>query len=588
MENSNTLEPNEITLIRKARKNFLALAGAYFLGVFNDNFYKQAICLMAVSIGKSEFQGNATVLFALPFLLFAAPAGWFSDRYSKGSVVVWGKALEVVAMSAGAIGILYDSWSCIFAMLFIMAAQSTLVSPALNGAIPELYPKSYVTKANALVKLVSTSAILIGTAFAGPMLDSKSKSDIEPTYFFESSISEPVVLLETLQLKDDETSKLILAQIEPSILNLKKLESKNISEIISFQFQLLFDKLKTFLGGTPSIVDPKIELEKKVRQELLIKINKLIKDGKISEQIKNTEFYADHKAKIEVFANTSNDSNYIDALISRKYLEYQYSAHLKVIEITQTGKILIAIVIIFIALVGWLVSLGIPKLKAASPNKPFPIWGPIDTIKVVYNIRKDYLLAWTFLGSMFFYGIAGLIVLKVNSLGINQFHFNFMDTSILVVALLCGICLGSLIAGKISTDKIWFKLLPPALFIMGVFLTLIYFAPNVNSNVQYFFLFTMLVFTGIGGGIFIIPSESFCQTRPEPSRKGEILSAHNFIDFLGILSSGFIFYILEDLFPKHSNCMAFLGIVIIVLSIVFFIAFLNVTEKEINREGISQ
>ena len=73
---------------------------------------------------------------------------------------------------------------------------------------------------------------------------------------------------------------------------------------------------------------------------------------------------------------------------------------------------------------------------------------------------------------------------------------------------------------------------------------------------------------------------------PEPERKGEILAAHNFVDFAGILLSGVIYYILEALFPKQSNCMAFLGIVIIVLSIMFFIAFLNVADKEKKREGV--
>jgi hypothetical protein len=56
-------------------------------------------------------------------------------------------------------------------MVFLMGLQSTLFGPALNGSIPELYPESYVTRANALLKLVTTVAILLGMALAGFALD---------------------------------------------------------------------------------------------------------------------------------------------------------------------------------------------------------------------------------------------------------------------------------------------------------------------------------------------------------------------------------------------------------------------------------
>jgi acyl-[acyl-carrier-protein]-phospholipid O-acyltransferase/long-chain-fatty-acid--[acyl-carrier-protein] ligase len=69
--------------IRKGRAKFAAMAGTYFVGVFNDNFFKQAALLMAVAAGKSEMQGYATIIFTLPFIVFAAQAGWCADRFSK-------------------------------------------------------------------------------------------------------------------------------------------------------------------------------------------------------------------------------------------------------------------------------------------------------------------------------------------------------------------------------------------------------------------------------------------------------------------------------------------------------------------------
>ena len=63
--------------------DFPSMAGAYFLGVFNDNFYKQAVLMLAVAAGHNAMQGYALAVFTLPFVLLAAPAGWppFCSRF---------------------------------------------------------------------------------------------------------------------------------------------------------------------------------------------------------------------------------------------------------------------------------------------------------------------------------------------------------------------------------------------------------------------------------------------------------------------------------------------------------------------------
>lgn len=161
----------EANRIQAARKNFAAMAGTYCLGVFNDNFFKQAVLMLSVSAGLTHLQGIATALFALPFLLFSSCGGWLSDRFAKKKVVIGAKALEVAAMAVGAVGLLWGNWNCILGMVFLMGAQSAIFSPALNGAIPELYPAKYVPRANAMIKLITTLAILAGIALAGIALD---------------------------------------------------------------------------------------------------------------------------------------------------------------------------------------------------------------------------------------------------------------------------------------------------------------------------------------------------------------------------------------------------------------------------------
>lgn len=56
--------------VRAARTRFLAMAATYFLGVFNDNFFKQAALLLAVAAGHSGLQGTATELFSSLYPVF--------------------------------------------------------------------------------------------------------------------------------------------------------------------------------------------------------------------------------------------------------------------------------------------------------------------------------------------------------------------------------------------------------------------------------------------------------------------------------------------------------------------------------------
>lgn len=167
------LEDAEAIQVREARGKFAAMAGAYFMGTFNDNFFKQAVMLLAVAAGQERFQGLAGMAFTIPFMIFAAPAGWLADRFPKRNVVIAAKTTELLAAFVGAAGILTGHLWVMVGMVGLMGLQSTFFSPALNGSIPELYPANHVTKANALLRMIVTIGILVGISLSGVALDLK-------------------------------------------------------------------------------------------------------------------------------------------------------------------------------------------------------------------------------------------------------------------------------------------------------------------------------------------------------------------------------------------------------------------------------
>lgn len=153
------------------RRRLLTMGTSYALGTFNDNFFKQAGLLLAAAAALYNVQGIATLLFGLPFVAFSAWTGWLADRMPKKRIVVWSKAIEILAMSLGIWALYTLSWPGIVFVVFFMGLQSTFFSPAINGSIPENFDAAEVPRVNALLKLATTLTILLGIALAGPFLD---------------------------------------------------------------------------------------------------------------------------------------------------------------------------------------------------------------------------------------------------------------------------------------------------------------------------------------------------------------------------------------------------------------------------------
>ncbi|RUM35988.1 MAG: MFS transporter [Desulfobulbus sp.] len=410
--------------IKQARKRFIAMAVTYFLGVFNDNFFKQAVLLLAVGAGMSSLQGRATELFSLPFILFSAWGGWLADRFTKKRVVIGVKFLELAAMLIGAYGIVTMNWTCVLAMVFLMGLQSTLFGPALNGSIPELYPPEYVTTANSVLKLVTTIAILLGMALAGFALD----------------------------------------------LHL----------------------LKTRIPF---------------------------------------------------------------------------------------GVLVVATGVVGIALLGVLASFGVYSRPATGGRIPFPWAGPLQSIRELRALRRDFLLLLAVCCDSFFYFISLLAVLIINTLGMNQMGLSKSATSILSVSLMMGVCIGAFAASRLTTNKRWTHVLVPGAMGMGLCMLGAGLLVQATAEPHFYPLLLLLVATGSFGGLFLIPVTSFIQVRPAADSKGRIIAASNFLAFSGMWFSGRIFTFMDGVLRPSASLMV-LGTVALVIGLVLVVV--------LRRTGVNQ
>ncbi len=390
--------------IRRARAKFVAMAASYSLGVFNDNFFKQAAMLLAVGAALKHYQGLMLFLFTAPFVVLAAPAGWLADRFAKRHIVIAAKGLEMLAMICGAVGLLTGSWPLIIAMVCAMGFQSCVFSPSLNGSIPELYPASYVTTANGVLKVFVTVAIMAGVAVAGFTLD-----------------------------------------------------------------------ISGMIFGLPA------------------------------------------------------------------------------------GRVIAAIIVLGVAGVGFAASFGVPYRPPAMHDcRKFPWTGPLDTMRTVAECFRDRLLGVTIVADMFVWFVGSMEVLVINVLGKEQFGYSDSATSGMLVAQLGGLAIGGLLAGKLATGPRWHRVLAPAAVGLAAGMGVVSAAALLGEPVRYFGLLAGLAFAGVCGGLFMIPCESFVQVRPAADRRGAVISAANFMVFIGIMVSAPLANLLNE-YVKPSVSFAMLG-----------------------------
>jgi MFS family permease len=390
------------------RGKFAAMVGVYFVGTLNDNFCRQCVMLLAVTWGLSHLQSYITILFTLPFIIFAALAGFLADKFPKRSVVIGVKLASLIAYILGIIGFYLNSWAIILTTVFILGLQATVFSPAINGIIPELYPAAYVTTANGIIAAAVNIAILLGIAGGGIILD-----------------------------------------------------------------------MQGTVCGVPG------------------------------------------------------------------------------------GMFFAAAVALSVAFITLLISFFVPKFPAASPQANFPWKGPWESIRTLIQTGSDSLLANSIFAKAFFWFAGSLQILIINPLGLSQFGLSKTMTSVLIVIELVGIGAGSLLAPVLSKGEKWFRVLVPSAIVMAIAMFAVTAVPYLPEFTHKAVVILSLAVLGIAGGIFCIPVTSFVQVRPAPEMKGTMIATSNFADFVGILLSGVVFYILTQLNIKPSNCFAIEAIITI-------------------------
>jgi acyl-[acyl-carrier-protein]-phospholipid O-acyltransferase/long-chain-fatty-acid--[acyl-carrier-protein] ligase len=154
---------------------FWALVAVQFQNAFSDNALKWLVSFLVLEEALSKAQRDlwfvlvVPLLFAVPFLLFSIPGGYFADKHSKRSVALATKLLELIVMTLATFALARNRLDIAGIALFLACTQGAIFGPTKYALLPELLPESRLSWANGIIEL-TTLLSAIFAALAGGFL----------------------------------------------------------------------------------------------------------------------------------------------------------------------------------------------------------------------------------------------------------------------------------------------------------------------------------------------------------------------------------------------------------------------------------
>ena len=160
-----------------------------------------------------------------------------------------------------------------------------------------------------------------------------------------------------------------------------------------------------------------------------------------------------------------------------------------------------------------------------------------------------------------------MLLLNIFFYGAYVLHAGDIQISYLSIALALGIGVGSVVAGYASGNKIEHGLIPYGAFGLSLVSAMLA-VPGWSLNAA----LAWLALLGFAGGFFIVPVSAILQHQPEPSKKGEVLAAANWLSFVGSFLASGVYYVLTGVFNLSSlqiflfgGVLTFVGAILVLI-----------------------
>ncbi len=199
----------------------------------------------------------------------------------------------------------------------------------------------------------------------------------------------------------------------------------------------------------------------------------------------------------------------------------------------------VAVFCILVSVAGLAVSVRIPRTPPAGGQQRFTPFFAVEIVKTMLNIRRDRYLFLAVIGSAYFLFLGGFVQQNILLYGQGALGWTAQQSGFLFPIAAMGIGIGALLAGRLSGRNIEFGIVPVgALLLTACSLGLAMTHPAAIP------VLVLMLLTGIGSGLFIVPLSAYIQDRSPVAQRGEILACSNFLSFVGVAGSAALLYVL--------------------------------------------
>ncbi len=199
------------------------------------------------------------------------------------------------------------------------------------------------------------------------------------------------------------------------------------------------------------------------------------------------------------------------------------------------------LVMVAVAVVGLAASLRISRVRPAGGTSRFRLNPFSEVITGTKHLLADRPLWLTVLAISYFWFLGALFQMDLLLFGSEVLHVSDLRIGLMVTCLAVGIGVGSMLAGRLSGDKVELGLVPLGSILMAVFSVLLYTARG-----SYNWSAAMLALLGASSGLFIVPLNAYLQQRAEAREKGRLIATNNFYNTIGLLLASATLWLMHD------------------------------------------
>lgn len=238
----------------------------------------------------------------------------------------------------------------------------------------------------------------------------------------------------------------------------------------------------------------------------------------------------------------------------------------------------VSIVVVGIAVCGWLVSLKIPDAPSVAQDQTIN-WNPIsETWNILKVAQKERSVFLSIMGISWFWFLGSAYLAQFPNYAKHYLGGQESVVTLLLAMFSIGIGFGSLLCEKLSGRKVELGLVPLGAIGISIFAFDLVFAyePYAGSELLTLSQYLQqpgalrvlwdLVLIGVFGGFFIVPLYAMVQSRTEEKYRARVIAANNVLNALFMVASALVAILLLGVFdlsiPQFFFAVAVLNVVV--------------------------